>query len=269
MFGASQGMAMTQTQSPEKKAKQEDRQTCTPATTRLLLDACKAAEQEGREVQLHGAEAANITLVGVVENLVQQATVVEFTLNDGSGRVKVRQYKNSDAPVAALVSGQYASVVGSLRTSPAVHVSALSLRPVASADEVSYHMIEVAHVALMMKGGNAAKQTPVMKAEAPAAAAPSSVPAPAATPVPAAAPAPAAVAPAAAPAAAPQTADVRTATLEVLQAEGESRAEGVHISVMVERLKAFSAEAVKQALEQLVSDGEAYTTIDDDHFSPL
>merc|ERR1719353_1449323 len=119
------------TQTPEKRGRQEDKQTCTAATVRLLLEGQKAAEQESKELQLHGVDVVNVTLVGVVEGLVRQATMLEFTLNDGSGRVKVRHYKNdsSDSEKDALAAGQYASVVGSLRSSPAVHISALSLRP--------------------------------------------------------------------------------------------------------------------------------------------
>lgn len=265
-YGASQNNPFaSQTQSPEKRVRQEDRQTCMPATVRLLLDAQKAVEGKGEELKLHGAEVVNVTLVGVVEGLVRQATMLEFTLNDGSGRVKVRHYQTgNNTEKDDLVSGRYASVVGSLRTSPAVHISALSLRSVASADEVSYHMIEVAHAALMMKRGGAqappAPTTNLLSQPTVAASQPMAAPAPAA--VPASAPA----LPAASPAAATQ--DLRTAVLTVLRSEGEKRPEGVPRAVIVEQLK-VSAEAVRKELDQLVTDGEAYTTIDDDHFSPI
>lgn len=266
-YGASQNNPFaSQTQSPEKRVRQEDRQTCMPATVRLLLDAQKAVEGKGEDLKLHGAEVVNVTLVGVVESLVRQATMLEFTLNDGSGRVKVRHYQTGDNTAKDdLASGRYASVVGSLRTSPAVHISALSLRSVASADEVSYHMIEVAHAALMMKRGGAqaplAPTTNLLSQPIVAASQPMAAPAPAAAP----ASAPAQL-PAASPAAATQ--DLRTAVLTVLRSEGEKRPEGVPRAVIVEQLK-VSAEAVRKELDQLVTDGEAYTTIDDDHFSPI
>jgi len=255
-FGATQGMSQIQS-SPEKGGKKEDKQTCVPTSVRLLLDSQKAADRDGGELQLHGAEAVNITLVGVVEALVQQATMVEFTLNDGSGRVKVRHYKNESTVETALAAGQYVSLVGSIRTSPVVHVSAMTLRPVSSADEVSYHMIDVAHTALMMKSGSGAalvKTAPPAQVAAPQPMTTAAAPA-AATP---AAVTPAAVAPAG-----------EKSVLEVLQSLAETRPGGVPLTVMIESLKSLTAAAVKTALDQLVVDGEAFTTIDDDHFSPL
>jgi len=249
------------TQSPEKKARQEDKQTCMPGTIRLLLDAHRAVEGKGTELLLHGQEVANVTLVGVVEGLVRQATMTEFTLNDASGRVAVRHYQNSDSAEKndGIEAGHYVSVVGSLRTSPAVHVSALSMRAIKDADEVSYHMIEVAHAALMMQsGGTQAPRAPTANMLSQPARATTS----AATPP----PAPAAVA-VAIPAAAGDA--LPTAVLAVLKREGESRPEGVPLTVIQAACAASPASAVREALQQLVTDGEAFTTIDDDHFSPL
>merc|ERR1719436_1034286 len=56
---------------------------------------------------------------------------------------------------AAIVEGRYAHVAGNVRTSPETHVTAITLRAVTSADEVSYHMIEVCHHALSVKKGTA------------------------------------------------------------------------------------------------------------------
>jgi len=270
-YGASQGNpfgSQAQTQSPDKRTRQEDKQTCMPATIRMLGDAQKTVQEKGTELQLHGVEVANVTLVGVVEGLSRQAALLEFTLNDGSGRIKVRHYQNSDsAPDSnkdGLTVGRYVSVVGSLRTSPAVHVSALSLRPVTTADEVSYHMIEVAHAALMMKRGgsrapvpspsSALPQPQVATSQTPAAAAPATAPAPAA---------------ASAPTGPAQATNVRDAVLTVLRSEGESRPEGVPRATILERLKPSTASSVCAALQELVDAGEAFTTIDDDHFSPI
>ena len=104
---------------------------------------------------MHGAELCNFVLVGVEEGLVQLYPGLEFVVNDASGRIKVRHYGNgdADASIKGLVTGRYASIVGSLRMSPMLHVSALSLRLVTSADEVSYHMIEVANAALKLQNG--------------------------------------------------------------------------------------------------------------------
>merc|ERR1712110_1342489 len=64
--------------------------------------------------------------------------------------------------IDGIAVGRYVSVVGMLRPSPALHVSAMSLRGVTSADEVSYHTIEVAHVALTMKRGGSRATAPTL-----------------------------------------------------------------------------------------------------------
>merc|ERR1719272_1815692 len=80
--------------------------------------------------------------------------MVEFQLNDASGRMKVRHYASGPAMgegLEGLTAGRYVSVIGNLRTSPAMHVSAMSFCAVSSADEVSYHMIEVALATLRLR----------------------------------------------------------------------------------------------------------------------
>jgi hypothetical protein len=261
-FGGSQDFAsQLNSQSPEKKARQEDKQTCVPATCRLLLDSVNQSADKN-EVLLHGQEVANVVLVGTVEELSQGA-VVEFTLNDGSGRIKVRHYQNNEG-LEGIVAGRYVSVVGVLRPSPSLHISAMSLRPVTSADEISYHTIEVAHVALtLLRGGSRPPAPSPMPTSQPAA---SQLPKPAAvehsqdvvhTPAPA---------PQASPAGGAK--NLKESVLEVLRRE-QSRAEGVPLPVVCEQVKGSAASEVKAILDALVADGEAFNTIDDEHFQLL
>merc|ERR1719330_1054558 len=133
---------------------------CLPLTVRIVEDAVERQRVTGvDELCVHGVEmgqSSMMLLVGAVEQLVKQTSSVQFVLNDGTGRVKVRHYTTSDADSAGLegiVDGGYITVVGSVRTSPALHISATFLHSVASANEVSYHMIEVAHAALKLKRG--------------------------------------------------------------------------------------------------------------------
>merc|ERR1711972_157911 len=222
--------------------------------------------------QVHGVELANFVLVGVVENLMQQATGLEFVLNDASGRIKVRYYQtgDEDAGVKSLVAGRYASIVGTLRTSPMMHVSALSLRLVGSADEVSYHMIEVAHAALKLKCGGSpappvvftpAKQMkPAVAADGPITPTKESrdVVMPASS-----APAPEIVA-----TSEPlKGSTLRGAIVAVFRKEGEDKPEGISVNTIISQLKGTPSESIRSMLEELVNDGEVFSTIDDEHFS--
>lgn len=287
MFGSSQGFGYAApTQAAPQKARQEDKQTCLPVTVRILQDAV-ARHAQSQEVMIHGTEASIVHLVGVVEGLVQQAAMIEFQLNDASGRMKVRYYVQSDSVkgLPELTAGSYVSVVGNLRTSPAAHVSAMSLQPVKSAEEVSYHMIEVAHAALRLQNPTkaAAQRTSTAMADpiTPAKqglglglSAPSNnlSPAKEEAPVPAHAPAnvempqPVQTPPKAA-------VDLRTAVIDILKRDQEAgSAEGISLSSLVSGLgpaQQASAEKVKSVLAQLVDEGDVFTTIDDDHFQML
>jgi len=234
----------------------------------MLLDAVAARADEGSEVLIHGSEAGVVVLVGVVEALVQQSAMLEFQLNDASGRIKVRHY--GSGLTDALTPGRYVAIVGNLRTSPAVHVSAMSLRVVSQADEVSYHMIDVAHTALRLRNPALANGTPQaaaglslagstpsklskaddiispMKAEAPVSSthfAPTVVQTP------------------------PPKADLRSSVLKVLRDEQDNAgAEGLALSALLAQLQAPS-DKVKGIISELVNDGEIFTTVDDEHFS--
>jgi len=278
MFSASQGFgygdAAAPTQQAPKAARQEEKQTCIPVTVRIVQDAV-ARHAESQEILIHGTEANIVHIVGVVEGLVEQTAMIEFQLNDGSGRMKVRYYTPSGSSEGAtgITTGRYISVVGNVRTSPAAHVSAMSLQAVTSADEVSYHMIEVAHAALKLRNpttaatlgaavpvsdpitpakqglgfgqgfGQGSTVSPV-KMEAPFVAAPVAMQT-------------------------PPKADLRSAVMDLLRQMQESAgAEGLGLSTIAGRTQA-SSEKVKDILSSLVDEGEVFTTIDDDHFAVL
>jgi len=275
MFGSSQTLssgAEAMVTTPAKRV--EEKTTCVPVNARMLLDAVAARADEGSEVLIHGSEVGVIVLVGVVEALVQQSAMLEFQLNDASGRIKVRHY--GSGLTDTLTPGRYVAIVGNLRTSPAVHVSAMSLRAVSQADEVSYHMIDVAHTALRLRnpalanGSNVAaaglplagsitatdpitpaklsKETGIispMKAEAPVS---STHMAPAAIQTP------------------PPKADLRSSVLQVLRQEQDKVGdEGLALSALLVQLQAPS-DKVKEIVSALVDEGEVFTTIDDEHF---
>jgi hypothetical protein len=165
------------------------------------------------------------------------------------------------------------------------------VRVVASADEVSYHMIEVAYSALQLRkqpaGAEVATPAPKRAEEAivspqksPAAGLPApmavevtkpSVPALAAT-TPVAAPVipaavPVAPAASAAPAGAPPAgADLSKALIALMRDSGND--EGLAVSAMAAATRATEA-AVRACMDDLVEQGDVFQTIDDDHFALL
>jgi len=278
MFGTSQAFssgAEAMLANPAKRT--EEKTTCIPVTVRMLLDAVAARNDEGSDVLIHGSEAGVIVLVGVVEALVQQSAMLEFQLNDGSGRIKVRHY--GSGLTDTLTPGRYVAIVGNLRSSPAVHVSAMSFRAVLQADEVSYHMIDVGHTALRLRSPTSTNDVHAAAAGLPLAGStmatglstPAKLSKEASIMTPTKAEAPlssAQIAPAAIQTPLPK-ADLRSSVLQVLRREQDKVGdEGLALSALLTQLEA-PTDKVKAIMSALVDDGEVFTTVDDEHFSIL
>jgi len=239
----------------------------------VLQDAV-ARHAESQEVLIHGVEASIVHIVGVVEALVQQAAMTEFTINDASGRMKVRYYTSSgpgSVDISGLSAGRYVSVVGNLRTTPSAHISAMGLQAVTGADEVSYHMIEVAHAALRLRNPTKA---PAMSAAEPITPAKQGLGlglgGVASTVSPMKVEAPVAMN-ASAGMQTPVKVDLRDSVVNALRAVQDSAGEeGISAAGLVSRLAgvdAASSAKVREILAQLVDEGDVFTTIDDDHFA--
>lgn len=232
-----------------------------------------------------------LILVAAVEAVhARQDTCLEFSVNDGTGRLKARHFvtdAQQGSHLDQVVPGVYVSMFGIFRSAPAPHFSVTGMRLVRSADEVSFHMIEVAHTALRIQtkgltssashevGYSAAKEpaTPAPKAErrevdTQQLATPPRVQAmdtsgpqePPRMPEPQAQPA-------------MEGAALREA---VLRALGEEQSElGMSAQQVLERVQKGGAKvagaepAVKKMLAQLVDDGDVFNTTDDDHFAAL
>jgi biotin carboxyl carrier protein len=255
-FGASQGVMG----GPEvKKPRQEEKMTALPVTIRQAELAMSKTSDEG-DIRFHGIEAGMLLVVGVVESVSQQAGSLELVLNDSTGRIRVRYYEmESDKQIVGIEVGRYVFVAGQLRMTPAQHISATTLRTVQCADEVSYHMIEAAHAAVKLQKGVSEPATMKMQLSQDSPMKP--VATPVARPV-------AAAAPATSPTHKdPQSADLKGAVVKFLKEKGEGVEAGLSLVEICGHLKPSPELEVRKALEELVSDGDVFNTIDDDHFS--
>merc|ERR1719336_2007704 len=154
------------TQEPSKKLRQEEKHTILPVSIRILETAiASASESESGGILIHGTEPGMLLLVGAVEAWSPQAMSIDFRINDATGRMKARYYVTDRQPkeVEEIAAGQYVSVFGSVRTAPELHFAVAGMRPVRSADEISYHMIEVAHSSFKLQKGGVDPVTPEPK----------------------------------------------------------------------------------------------------------
>jgi len=273
MFGAGETFASTQLFAGEsaaaKKQRQEEKQTVLPVTVRLVEDAVAEPESSSRScLMIHGVEAGMLLLVGAIEAWSRQAMSVEFRLNDGTGRLKARYYL-TDRQVSKtekLGAGQYVSVFGNVRTAPELHFAVAGIRAVQSADEVAYHMIEVAHAAIKLQNSPSQPKSPeTFEPRVALLPAKSMVPAVAELQTPAKMAEPQQQVPGAK--VALEVGALRLAVLSFLKAEGEGRPEGVEFSALCAQFSPAPKAELQQVLEFLVDAGDVFTTIDDTHYS--
>merc|ERR1719277_2582874 len=152
MFADSQGNVAGMAGAGAKQERKEEKMTVLPVTCNVIANAVSKAGGDDSDIQFFGTEAGMLLLVGQVESVSQTASSHEFTLNDSTGRFQARYYvQGSDAGHEAVEAGRYVAVAGQVRTTPAVHLSVTTLRLIKSVDEISYHMIEVAHAALKFR----------------------------------------------------------------------------------------------------------------------
>lgn len=110
---------------------------------------------------IDGAEATQVTFVGQIRNISQQATNVTYRLDDGTGTFEVKvwidsEQSNLDDPNSMhskLSENAYARVWGKLKIFGKRHVVAHIIRPVTDYNEINYHLLEATMVHLHFTRG--------------------------------------------------------------------------------------------------------------------
>ena len=145
MLGGTQGSVVMSTL--------DEKDPCLPVTIRSIEEALlERAESQG-EVQFYGREQSMLVLVASVDKVEKSGAVVEVSLNDASGVIKGWYFMTDENGkwAESVTCGSYVNVVGHVSVSPEVHFTIHMLHPVKSADDVSFHLIEVAHAALKLQ----------------------------------------------------------------------------------------------------------------------
>lgn len=279
MFGG--GVQVFGESSQVKEPRKEEKMTVLPTTIRAVEKAISNSTDEA-DIRFYGTQPGMLVLVGVVESVSKQSACMEFWLNDATGRLRARYFATDDQDALANIeAGKYVVLAGELRLLPAAHISVTTMRPVRSADEVSYHMIESAHAALKLQRGPAEPMAFIASTPVPKRSAPETLSPPKESLTQSPLPAFATASPPPQPlrnlssevaGKGPQALEgdaLRRAVMTFLQKEGEGLEEGVSLAKVCGRFLPASENAVRTVLAQLVSDGEVFNTIDDDHFSAL
>jgi hypothetical protein len=264
----------------KKQRKQEEKQACLPVTIRAIEQAVQTKVESGGELLFFGKEPGMLVLVACVEMVKKSGAVMEVSLNDGSGRIKARHYinENSKKYVESVEAGRYINVIGNVRSAPEVHFAIQMLKPVNSADDVSFHWIEVAHTALKLTKGTSSTEPltpsrPVtsktqekpggweisppkeisthQKADEPMPQVSTTAPT-----------IPAVSAPLKGPA-------LKEAVMHFLKAEQEGKPAGVGMKAFYTKFDSVGHDVIKSLLNDMLECGDVFNTIDDTHFQAM
>ncbi|KAK5165590.1 Replication factor A protein 2 [Saxophila tyrrhenica] len=131
--------------------------TLRPVTIKQLV-AAHHPSPDAEHFIIDSAEATQVTFVGQIRNISTQTTNVTYKLDDGTGIIEVKMWKDNDAPdegrTGGLVEQGYARVWGRLKAfANKRHVGAQIIRPVADLNEVQYHLLEATAVHLHFSRG--------------------------------------------------------------------------------------------------------------------
>lgn len=90
-------------------------------------------------------DAEHVSLVGVVESELIESIFLDFVLNDATGRVRVRYIYPPPFWQLPELAGRYVRLCGRVLPGDPCYIITESVALIKEADEVSYHLIEVAH----------------------------------------------------------------------------------------------------------------------------
>lgn len=120
-----------------------------PVTIKQLIDA-RQPSPDG-EFIVDGTEISQVTFVGQIRAMSQQATNSTYKLDDGTGLIEIKQWFDPDVPpnpnTAGLQENSWCRVFGRMRSyNNKRHVGSHYIRPVTDYNEVSMHMLEATYV---------------------------------------------------------------------------------------------------------------------------
>eukprot|EP00475_Leptophrys_vorax_P012109 TRINITY_DN18547_c0_g1_i2.p1 TRINITY_DN18547_c0_g1~~TRINITY_DN18547_c0_g1_i2.p1 ORF type:complete len:307 (-),score=29.79 TRINITY_DN18547_c0_g1_i2:142-1062(-) len=247
--------------------------TIFPVTIREISNALPRDATDNTLI-INGHEVTNIVLLGKVTARQDQETHVGVTIDDGTGKVEVRQWvdESSDhATLETIKTNVYVRVHGHLRLqSGKKFVIAHAIRPVTDHNEVTFHFLDAIfvfmHTKKMQAGGGAqgmetSPQQPMAGQQQQGQqqfgnAYNQYVPSPG----------PAAAA-AAGGGGGSRINEIRLMVQRFFEEpQNISVQRGIHYMTVTERLQGVSERDVREAIEFLVNEGLLYSTIDDDHF---
>lgn len=235
-----------------RSRKAYDEQTLIPVTIRMVRRAQPdTASGDGSLILQDGRKISMVKIVGAVRSVEDTSTNVMYTLEDGTGLIDVRKWLDDNECSAlqelrqeTLKEHIYLRIIGQVKEYEGkVIVVANSIRPVASGNELTHHMLEVVYCAERYKRGDivipgrvgSGLGIGVKKVIGPEGTNDSAN-------------------------------SLKAAVLDIFK-NHDDVGSGVHVQVCIDHLNGRFPEAeIRRMIESLSEEGHIYSTVSDDHF---
>jgi len=221
-------------------------QSLIPVTIKQLHNATQGQPEDIFRVD--GRELNQVTFVANVLQISNLTTNVNLLVDDGTGKIEVRVWLDTDDKNDHMAQkrgdwkeGSYVRVFGNLRSFQHKRsVVGFKVIPITDFNELTYHFLEVIHVHLYHTRGAVGQAPPIVNNYSNSTAYQRQ---PMAT--------------------SNSMADIHQSVMQVISNAGAN--EGVSVAFICQQLNRSEAE-VKQAIDFLSGEGHLYSTIDEDHY---
>ncbi|CAI0376465.1 unnamed protein product [Linum tenue] len=126
-------------------AKTRDSHGLVPATVKMISQASQSGDEKSK-FAINGVDVTNVTVVGMVSDIVEKVTDMGFIIDDGTGRIGCKRWVSDGfdkMEAEAIQDGKYVRVNGHLNSyQGTTNLVAFSVRPVTNFDEVTFHHID-------------------------------------------------------------------------------------------------------------------------------
>jgi len=261
------GFASGSQNSPNNRPRKAyDEQTLIPVTIRMVLNSQPAISGDGSFQLTDGRELHQVKLIGAVRSADKQSTAVTYQIEDGTGIIEVKEFVNDELPAMVQVREEaaqdhvYVCIIGQVKDyDNKKSIIGNSVRKIESTNQLTHHMLEVAYSAEKYKKADQIVGAPQGGFGAPAGVGFGGGPVGknAMGGMGMAAPA------------AGGANELQQTVLQFVREHGESSDEGVNIAQVIAGTAAggrFSEQEVRNVVENLATEGEIYSTIDENTF---
>lgn len=236
--------------------KSYDEQTIQPVTIAMCCQSTPDDDGTG-ELLEDGRKLYHVKIVGAVRSVEDFSTNCLYNIEDGTGLIEVKQWIDTndctalhEIRQACLKDGTYLTIVGQIKDYDGKKtIVADSVRPIATGNEITHHMLEVVYTAENHKRMNSSSYG--MKPHG-------------------------GIGFGAMPSGAPiqqygshsnANDSLRDAVLTFIRQEGDGLDDGASVPRCVQMLQARSSEYdIRKVIEDLAAEGHIYSTIDENHY---